>query len=136
MSLNRSLNRPLLFLVLALVPALVLAAQPILNLKDVAVPVRPDGTAYTVEEVQAAIIGGCRVKGWTPKIEEPGRITASILVRGKHYAEISITYTQAAYSIQYVSSRDLDYDEKSQEIHRNYNRWITLLSEAILRQFR
>ncbi|MFO1394638.1 MAG: hypothetical protein U1F09_12815 [Steroidobacteraceae bacterium] len=131
-----SLNRALLSVVLALVPALALAGQPILNLKDVAVPPRPDGTTYTVDEVQAAIIGGCRVKGWTPKIEAPGRITASILVRNKHYAEVSITFTQAAYSIQYVTSRDLDYDEKSQEIHRNYNKWITLLSEAIQRQFR
>ena len=129
-------HRAFLSIVIALVPTLVLAAQPILNLKDVAVPVRPDGTAYTIDEVQAAIIGGCRVKGWTPKIEEPGRITASILVRNRHCAEVSITYTQAAYSIQYVTSRDLDYDEKSQEIHRNYNKWITLLSEAILRQFR
>ena len=131
-----TLHRAFLSLVIALVPTLVLAAQPILNLKDVAVPVRPDGTAYTIDEVQAAIIGGCRVKGWTPKIEEPGRITASILVRNRHYAEVSITYTQAAYSIQYVTSRDLDYDEKTQEIHRNYNKWITLLSETIQRQFR
>ena len=131
-----TLHRAFLSLVIALVPTLVLAAQPILNLKDVAVPVRPDGTAYTFDEVQAAIIGGCRVKGWTPKIEEPGRITASILVRNRHYAEVSITYTQAAYSIQYVTSRDLDYDEKTQEIHRNYNKWVTLLSETIQRQFR
>jgi hypothetical protein len=128
--------RALLLMIVSLVPAVVLAGQPILNLKDVAVPVRPDGSSYTVEEVQAAIIGGCRVKGWTPKIEAPGRISASILVRGKHYAEVSITYTAAAYSIQYVTSRDLDYDEASQEIHRNYNKWVTLLSETIQRQFR
>jgi len=119
----------------ALVPALVLAGQPILNLKDVPVPVKPDSSAYTIDEVQQAIIAGCRYKGWTPLIERPGQIKATITVRGKHYAEIAISYTSAAYSIQYVSSNNLDYDAKKQEIHRNYNKWITLLSEAIQRQF-
>ncbi|MFO1408036.1 MAG: hypothetical protein U1F08_10940 [Steroidobacteraceae bacterium] len=128
--------RRVLLALAALLPAVALAGQPILNLKDVAVPPKPDGSSYSVDDVQAAVIAGCRVKGWTPKIEEPGRISASILVRGKHYAEISITYTQSAYSIQYVTSRDLDYDAKTQEIHRNYNKWIILLSETIQRQFR
>lgn len=129
------LLRALLALVAMLVPALVLASAPILNLKDVPVPVKPDGGAYTLDDVQHSIIAGCGYKGWTPLIVGPNKIKATINVRGKHYAEVAITYTARSYSIDYVTSNNLDYDAETRKIHRNYNKWVTLLSEAIQRQF-
>lgn len=63
------------------------------------------------------------------------RIKCSILVRGRHYAEVLIPYSSSAYSIHYSDSRVLDYDEKDQSIHRNYNKWVILLSQEIQSQF-
>lgn len=129
-----SVTRVLVVVLSLMLPTVVCATQPILNLTDVKVPAKIDGSAYSVDEVRAAIIAGCRIKGWTPQIAGPSTVSANILVKGKHYAEIEIHYTQTAYSIRYVSSKNLDYDEKTQEIHRNYNKWITLLSKAIQSQ--
>jgi hypothetical protein len=56
-------------------------------------------------------------------------------VRGKHYVEVSIPFTDKAYSILYLSSRNMDYDEKKQTIHRKYAAWIGNLSAAIQREF-
>lgn len=58
-------------------------------------------------------------------------IKCSILIRGRHYAEVIIPYSSSAYSIYYSDSRVLDYDERAQRIHRNYNKWVILLSQAI-----
>ena len=44
---------------------------------------------------------------------------------------IEIPFSQSAYSLIYLDSERLDYNEKKQKIHRNYNKWITLLSRTI-----
>jgi hypothetical protein len=108
----------------------ILAAKPIENLIDVAVPMHADGTFFSMDEVKEAIIAGCAKKGWIPVLAENGRFTASIQVRS-HTANIEIPYSEKAYSILYVSSTNLDYNEKKQKIHRNYNKWVILLSRAI-----
>lgn len=112
------------------------AAEPIQNLLDVPVPVNLDGSTPKLEDVKKAIISGCRARGWTPVLGQTGNlITASQLVRSKHFAEVDISYSEKSYSIVYKSSRDLDYDEKKQKIHRNYNKWVVILSNAIQREF-
>ena len=107
------------------------AAKPIQNMIDVAVPANIDGSSKSLEQVKNGIIAGCKYKRWVPVEEEPGKISCSISVRAKHYAEVEITHTESSYSINYKDSRDLDYNEKKQKIHRNYNKWVILLSEAI-----
>ncbi len=107
------------------------AAKPIQNMIDVPVPANIDGSSKSLEQVKNGIIAGCKYKRWTPVEEEPGKISCSISVRAKHYAEVEITHTESSYSINYRDSRDLDYNEEKQKIHRNYNKWIILLSEAI-----
>ena len=59
----------------------------------------------------------------------------SILVRGKHYAEVKIPFSLTNYSILYSDSRVLDYNEKKQRIHRNYNNWVINLNASIQRNF-
>lgn len=61
--------------------------------------------------------------------ERPGVITGHIQVR-QHQANISIPYNTVHYSINYVSSVNLD-DKGEGKIHRNYNRWINGLNQAI-----
>jgi hypothetical protein len=107
------------------------AAKPIENLIDVPVPVKLDGSKPTLEEVKNAIIAGCKRKGWKPVLGEGNQLICSILVRGRHFAEVEIPYSASEYSILYKNSRELDYNEDKQRIHRNYNKWVVLLSGAI-----
>ena len=115
--------------------ALAWTSKPILNIEDEAIPAKFDGSARSLEEVRDAIADGCRAKGWNPVVDNETQITCSILVRGKHYAEVNIPFTETKYSILYANSRVLDYDPERKLIHRNYNKWVILLSGAIQNQF-
>jgi len=125
----------MLVLLFVVSPLLVFAGSPIQDLLDNPVPIKPDGSMYSVEDVKNAIIKACQERGWTPKPDGDSKVIASILVRNKHYAEIEIAFTTSTYSIRYLSSRNLDYDEEHREIHRNYNKWVVMLSSSIQRQF-
>ena len=81
------------------------------------------------EQVGNAIINGGISKGWVMKKEQPGVIRGQLNVR-QHQAVINIPYTARDYSINYVSSINLDDDGKG-AIHRSYNRWILGLNQAI-----
>ena len=124
-----------IFLTLALAvlvsPAISDAASPVNNLKEVAIPVRSDGTQFPVEEIQAVILESCLSRNWTPRLEGDGSITAMIDVRGKHSATVRIPFSSESYSILYVSSENLDYNPKRESIHRNYNGWVVKLSQTI-----
>ena len=119
---------------LVLCPAVVDAAKPINNLKNQTVPIRLDGSQYSLEQIQTAIIEACAARGWQPIVDKEGEISATINVRGKHYAKISIPFTATSYSILYVDSNNLDYNAKKQKIHRNYNNWVVKLSGTIDKQ--
>lgn len=127
------------YLVVALVvcfaPFYAEAAKPILNIVDQPVPIQPDGRQLSAEDVQFAIIEGCRARGWAPTIESDDTIRASITVRGRHYAEVEIPFSETSYSIIYVESDNLDYNETKQRIHRNYNKWVLNLSASINTKF-
>jgi hypothetical protein len=129
------IRKSLVLLLVLVFPVIGMAAKPIQNLVDVPVPVNVDATRPSLEDVRTAIISACQARGWTPVLGEGNTVLASILVRSTHYAEIEISYTESAYSITYVSSRNLDYNEKKQKIHRNYNNWVNKLSGTIQREF-
>ncbi len=111
------------------------AAKPILNLENEAVPPKFDGSERTLDEVREAIASGCKGKGWRPVMDGETQLKCSILVRGKHYAEVRIPFSLTNYSIIYSDSRVLDYNEKRQRIHRNYNNWVLNLNASIQRYF-
>ena len=110
-------------------------AKPIHNIVDESVSLMADGSSATLEDVKKAIIAGCKLRGWKAVLDGDAQIKCSILVRGKHYAEVTIPYSESSYSILYSDSRVLDYNEKKQRIHRNYNRWVIKLSRTINQQF-
>lgn len=112
-----------------------LAADPIQDLIDVSVPVNATGGEPSLEDVKIAILAGCRARGWSPSISADNKITANILVRAKFYAEVEIPYNKKSYSIIYKSSRELNYDENKRKIHKNYNKWVGMLSSSIQREF-
>ena len=105
--------------------------KPILNLNSVAISVFPTGEQPSYKTIQKAIIRACQDRGWTPIIKEKGVIEASINVR-HHFAQISIKFDTAEYSIDYISSQNLDY--ANGEIHRTYNNWIANLSRSIQKE--
>lgn len=83
------------------------------------------------EEVKQNIIDAATLRGWTVKTINDSTLQANILVRNKHSITVNIPYTTSSYSIEYVSSSNLD--AKSGTIHPNYNKWVYLLSEDINR---
>jgi len=144
----------ILMLVLVLAPAVVDAREPIVNLEDVPISMKADGTSFTLQEARAAIIRGCVAGGWAPFVDSEGVIHASLNVRDKHFAEVDITVTPTTYSVQYVSSKNLDYRVTAAYeyyedpygirqkrhigqrflIHENYNIWIAELSNWIKKE--
>ena len=83
----------------------------------------------TPEQVKEAIATAARGRGWTPKEAGPGKLTATILVRGEYRVNVDIPYSADAFSVKYVSSENLGYEmtKKGPEIHRNYNKWVKTL---------
>jgi len=120
-----------LVLILAIAPGVSGADVRISNLKDLTVPTKYDGTQFSLEEVQAAIIEGCAARGWSAALESEGVISASIVVRAKHLAQITIPFSSSSFSLLYVASENLDYDPDRNTIHRNYNKWVLKLSRTI-----
>jgi hypothetical protein len=106
--------------------------QPLLNLNSENIPVALNGKQPSYDEVQTAIIKACEDRSWTPTLKGKGLIDASLRVR-RHYAEVTIKFDTNTYSINYVSSQNLDYADG--EIHRNYNKWIIMLSNSIRKEF-
>jgi hypothetical protein len=105
--------------------------QPILNMDGVNITSTPEGAQPSLDTVQKAIIKACQDRGWVPTVKEKGVIDASLRERG-FLAEISIKFDTTQYSINYISSQNLDYSVG--KINRNYNRWISLLSSSIQRE--
>ncbi|GFM72335.1 hypothetical protein PSCICL_33270 [Pseudomonas cichorii] len=87
---------------------------------------------FSNEQMSRAIVTALNDRQWTVQSIKPGMIKAAITVRGRHHAEIDIPYTPTSFEIDYRSSTGLDY--KDGQIHRNYNRWINLLRERILKE--
>jgi len=98
--------------------------QPIQNPQGQFVP-----PGLTKTQVKNAILAGASTKGWHAQEVSPGVIDASITVR-HHYAEVKIPYSTQTYAIQYVTSTNLKANSQG-GIHRNYNKWVTLLNANI-----
>ncbi|MFB2830844.1 hypothetical protein ACE1BS_14735 [Aeromonas jandaei] len=99
-------------------------SQPVMNMTNSLVP-----SNLSEQDVSRAIINAGVSKTWVMREERPGLITGHIQVR-QHQANISIPYNTTNYSINYVSSVNLN-DKGKGKIHRTYNRWINGLNQAI-----
>lgn len=74
--------------------------------------------------------------GWEVTSENEGKITAKYsksedLIN----ANIKILFDTEGYSISYVDSKNLDFNDKRMTIHRNYNRWIANLNKSIAENY-
>ncbi|UOK38272.1 hypothetical protein MJP36_27900 [Pseudomonas palleroniana] len=82
------------------------------------------------EQVKQVIVNALQKREWTVQRLSPQLVQAEITVRNQFHAEIDIRYTRNSYAITYRDSRDLGY--KDGKIHRNYNRWVSMLDRDIL----
>lgn len=128
--MTKNLTKLLILVMLISLPMAAQARQ-IMNIENEPVPMKLDGTSHTVEDVRDGIARGARQRGWNIIPGEGNELIASILVRERHYAEVTITYSKNTYSIRYRDSRQLKYNAARNTIHRNYNSWILNLSNSI-----
>ncbi|PQZ92626.1 MULTISPECIES: hypothetical protein [Pseudomonas] len=110
---------------LALLTTAGCTSKPILNTQhDLA------STPVSEEKMKTAIVNALQKREWTVQRLSPQLVQAEITVRNQYYAAIDIRYTRNSYSITYRDSRDLGY--KDGKIHRNYNRWVSMLDRDIM----
>lgn len=78
---------------------------------------------------QAIKAAGSRI-GWNMETLSPGLIRGTLNLR-EHVAVIDINYDGRGFSIDYVDSENLNYDEATNAIHKSYNKWIGILERRI-----
>lgn len=110
-------------------PSLALAAAELRDPDPIAVP-----TKLSAEQVATEIKRALAGRGWTVSKESAGRIDSTLYLRS-HVARIEVTFDAQQVTLRYVSSENLDYEEKKGKrlIHRNYMSWIGNLSGDISR---
>lgn len=94
--------------------------QPIVDVEEAQI-FTGSGKAPTAQQVQKAILQAVVTKTWRVTKKTSGRIEASLAKKNK-VARIAIDYSTKSYSIKYVSSTLLLYNEG--RIHRRYNAWV------------
>ncbi|NMP29079.1 hypothetical protein GW590_19675 [Rahnella sp. SAP-1] len=82
----------------------------------------------TPQQVKKAILIAGAKRGWQMTAPQNGLILATIRPRD-HVANIKILYSANYYTIEYISSQNLDAADGN--INRNYNRWIANLDQDI-----
>ena len=92
-------------------------------------PTKIDGSAYTKEQITAAIMKACQRRGWVAQVREEGIIYASIIVRSNK-AEAEISYDQNRISIVPVVSKNKDSYARAD--YRYWNRWVSFLFSSII----
>ncbi|WDU61887.1 hypothetical protein LRS56_24385 [Pseudomonas poae] len=115
---------------LALLTTAGCTSKPILNTQHEL----PANAQVSEEKMKTVIINALQKREWTVQRLSPQLVQAEITVRNQYYAAIDIRYTRNSYAITYRDSRDLGY--KDGKIHRNYNRWVSMLDRDIMASLR
>ena len=115
---------------LALLTTAGCTSKPILNTQHEL----PANNQVSDEKMKTIIVNALQKRNWTVQRLSPQLVQAEINVRNQYYAAIDIRYTRNSYAITYRDSRDLGY--KDGKIHRNYNRWVSMLDRDIMAALR
>ena len=111
---------------LALLTTASCTSKPVLNTQHDL----PATAQLSEEKIKQVIVAALQKREWTVQRLSPQLVQAEITVRNQFHAEIDIRYTRNSYAITYRDSRDLGY--KDGKIHRNYNRWVSMLDRDIM----
>jgi hypothetical protein len=115
---------------LALLTTAGCTSKPILNTQHDL----PADAQVSEEKMKTVIVNALQKREWTVQRLSPQLVQAEITVRNQYYAAIDIRYTRNSYAITYRDSRELGY--KDGKIHRNYNRWVSMLDRDIMAALR
>lgn len=118
---------PCLLSILMIAPLSHAATQPIYNVEHHAIAFASE--QLTLKQIRARIITAATARGWQCQDAGKNCIICNLMVRQKHQAKIEIRYNQKGFSIQNISSINLN--SKDGKIHRSYNRWIQKLENSI-----
>lgn len=119
-----------LSLLLAIAPSLADARNARLEAPQQYVFVTPAGQPATMEGLRSSIATAGSFRGWQVIEDAPGRLTMKNVIRGKHTVVVAVVYDTAGFRIEYVSSENLDYEEKRGQayIHPKYQQWVANLA--------
>ena len=124
------MRRPLKYIGLAVGLAVLCSCAnrdiPITNLDNQPMPVQAQRLAFG--ELTQRIERIASATGWRIAEIAPGQLQAAY-VRGQRAATVRISFNQSAYSIDFVSSANLD--QEGGKIHRKYKEWVDALNAAI-----
>ena len=111
-------------------------SSPVQNIQNAQFgsPTYASSSNLTLDDYERAIIRAGAQRGWTFERVEPGHLIGTVVVRGRHTAVVDVTFTTESYSITYNSSRNLNHDSATGEIHSNYNSWVENLRGDIQRE--
>jgi hypothetical protein len=126
----RSVCCSLVLIGLLVAPGPAFADDPIKDVFDRKVPALKSGERLPLAEVEKAVLAAAARRRWVASVESPGVIGATYRQRG-HVAEVTITYSDTAYSIRYRNSHRLDYNPVKQRIDDHYNEWVDALKQHI-----
>jgi hypothetical protein len=110
------------------------ADDPIKDIVDHEIPALKDGAKLTPADVEKALLAALARRSFEATVAAPGLITAKFS-HGKHVVEVTLPYTDTQYSVRYLDSKYMDYNEKKQRIDDAYNEWLEGLDEHIQAQF-
>lgn len=115
--------------------ALARSVTPIDQLDNLPI-ISASGKSIKSQDVEQAIITAAGINKWTIDKREPGELTATLNERNKHFISVKIPYTAETYSLQYLSSTNMKYENKDgvPTIHPFYNRWVKNLRDSIDRE--
>lgn len=82
----------------------------------------------SMTQVKKAILLAGLKHHWVMTESNPGVINARLMVRD-HSVETRIVYSMTDYSIDYVNSNNMGFDNGA--INKGYNRWVRNLDKAI-----
>jgi len=111
-----------------------LADDPIKDIVDREVPALKNGSRIPMPDIEGAILAACARRNFKAAISEPGIITARWQRRG-HWFDVTIPYTNTAYSIRYKDSERFDYNPTKQRIDDAYNEYVKGLADHIEADF-
>lgn len=101
-------------------------SHPVYNVQDHPLPT--SAQKLSLEEIEHSIVAAGAKRNWRFDSLGPGRLRAT-QIDGKYSAVVDISFTQRAYSIQFVSAPGLE--RSTGEVHGRYNMWIRNLEQDI-----
>jgi hypothetical protein len=129
--------RAVLFAVVATVvvsasPAYGRTAVPVVNFPDQPVATAT-GAKPTAAQVRDAVMKAAASKDWALAKQSDDQFVATRVIKGKHTIVTTISFSAEKYSVTYLSSENMKFQEFDgvPYIHPNYNVWARELVEAI-----